>query len=179
MTIVYWAARNVEHYLYPGNHHFVLVTGNNETCQQFGIMPNEYKGMKFFTLAANVGYNNNMTFNPNNALDVKSVREKLDNPADSGWFGPESNWDFQGHEINAPNGCNYTFSKRLLTLCANFEKNSQTNPIQIQRFDQNCAAWVNTLFEVAGVPYSERLRAGEFSGIDCGEEESIPRRMFK
>ncbi|HMS40256.1 MAG TPA: hypothetical protein PKE69_08525 [Pyrinomonadaceae bacterium] len=176
MIIVYWSARNVQHYLNPGNHHFVLVTGNSELCMEYNIAPRTHNGMTFFTLAAFKDDAGNMVFGPNDSFDVRSVRERLDNP---GWYAPEPNWDFQGHEVNSPNGCSHLFAKRLLTLSANFDKNSQTTPIPFKSGDRNCATWVNTLFKVAGVPYSERLTAGEFSGIDMGEEEYIPEKMFK
>jgi hypothetical protein len=176
MAIVYWSARNVQHYLVPGNHHFVLIMDNSQMSVPFNIAPKTYKGVSFFTLAAFKDDAGNMVFGPNNPTDVLSVRQRIDNP---GWWAPEPDWDFQGHEVKPPNGCNYVFARQLLDLSANFDRNSQTTPLAFESGNLNCAAWVNTLFKVAGVPYSERIVAGEFWGVDMGEEEYIPEKLFK
>ena len=51
--------------------------------------------------------------------------------------------------------------------------------VEYTAVDDNCAAWVNCLLEAAGVPQSTRLQAGEFWGVDWGEEDKRIAEHFK
>lgn len=86
--------------------------------------------------------------------------------------------DYQGHKVNAPTGDSRSFAQRLVQLALNFQENSKTSPIPYALFGDNCAAWVNTLFKVAGVSFTDRMRAGQFWGIDACEKKEIPDKMF-
>ena len=69
-----------------------------------------------------------------------------------------------------------SFRELVIQLTTNFA--SKAN-IRYSLLDANCAAWVNTLFKVAGVSETDREKAGEFFGIDWGEEDLIPESFFQ
>jgi hypothetical protein len=174
MAVVYWSARNVNGmFTSLGNHHFVLIIVPSGTIPG-GIPPQKHKGVNFMTLGA-FNVNGSLTVVRNYPDDTRSVRERIDNP---GRFHLEPNMDFQGHRVRPPNGCDFAFATDLVDLSLKYEWNSIKFPIPYDNSDWNCAAWVNTLFKVSGVPESERLKAGEFWGVDWGEEELIPEGMF-
>jgi hypothetical protein len=174
-AIIYWSARNLAAWYNPvGNHHFALILTHSYKIVPGGIWLQRYKGASFLTLGA-YKINNCLTFQPNHPSDVQSVRDKIDNP---GLIQREPNLNFQGHQVNSPNGSDYRFAERLIKLSLKFEQNTKTSPIPYELFGDNCAAWVNTLFKVAGVPVTERIKAGQFWGIDAGEKILIPVEMF-
>ncbi|MGH9948330.1 MAG: LysM peptidoglycan-binding domain-containing protein [Pyrinomonadaceae bacterium] len=167
---VYWSARNLGAWWNPfGNHHFVLIKNANVVE---GLVPVEYKGEKFLTLGG-FSINGLLIFEANNASDVQSCKDKIDGRR---W---EPDMDLQRHRVAPPNGSDPAFAALLAKLARNFERNSRTSPIPYELFGDNCSAWVNTIFKVAGVPLGERRRAGQFRGIDAGEQIEIPEELFK
>lgn len=167
---VYWSARNLGAWWNPfGNHHFVLI----KTEMGFeGLFPVQYRGVSFLTLGG-FSINGVLTFQANNLSDIQSVKEKVDGR----WLEPSM--DMQKHRVAPPRGSDVEFAHHLVFHSHIFEENSKAKPIPYELFGDNCAAWVNTLFKVVGVPIDERRRAGQLWGIDAGERIEIPEDMFK
>ena len=167
---VYWTARNLSDWWNPfGNHHFVLI---KTAVQILSVSPVEYKGEKFMTLGG-FSINGVLTFQANEPSDVRSVKDRIDDPA--GW---EPDMDLQKHRVAPPYGVDLWFAQSLVVHSLWFEKNPKTTPIPYELFGDNSAGWVNTLFKVVGVPLHERRTAGQFRGIDPGERIEIPEVMF-
>ncbi len=168
---VYWAARDFSVGL--GNHHFILIKlcGGASTLK----FPAEtHKGQKFVTLGGFAGgLGKPMHMEANNRDDVAAVKEMLD-PSRVKWY--RSDWDTEAHRVRPPGGGDLAFAQTVARVADNFRK--KQGKVTYNLLDRNCATWVNTLFKVAGVPRSARVRAGEFSGIDWGEEALLPASAF-
>lgn len=173
---VYWAARDLDG---PpvGNHHFVLITFDESVA--FPPIPTQMeKGQRFITLAAvkSADGKGNLVFAANQRADVTSVREFINPDEHVSWY--KADFDMEQHEVT-PVGNALTFAQRLVQLAQVFDRNSKTSPIPYSLRDENCAAFVNTLLKLAGVPATQRLDLGEFSGVDWGEEDTVPDRLFR
>src|SRR5262249_54591930 len=168
---VYWSARNLYAWWNAfGNHHFVLIKTPKAILT---VNPVEYKGEYFMTLGG-FSVDGLLKFEANNASDVQSVKDKIDGRS---WSEP--NLDMQKHRVAPPYGVDLWFAQGLVVRSLYFERNVSATAIPFHLFSQNCAAWVNTLFKVVGVPLGERQRAGQFRGIDAGERLEIPEDLFE
>jgi nucleoid-associated protein YgaU len=137
------------------------------------LSPIQYKGESFLTLGG-FYVSGFLVFGANNSEDVQSIKDKID-----GMSWGEPNLDLQKHRVAPPNGSDPAFTEELVRRSLIFDKNSKATPIPYELFGDNCAAWVNTLFKVCGVPLGERIRAGQFRGIDAGERLEIPEELFE
>ena len=172
MAKVYWTARDLSSFFW-GNHQFILITfGVNESSVKTKV--NDENGTKFIILAGHQPQGN-LIFLPNEPDDVKSVREFITPSSISGW----SDFDLERHSISPPTGGGLSFANKLEELAYKYESNTKDNPVDYDLWDRNCATWVNTLLKVANVPESERKKAGEFNGIDWGEEDLLDENLFK
>lgn len=172
MANVYWAARDLDGPPW-GNHQFILVYLNSNES----LISTEAKteaGQKFVTLGGHVE-DGNLVYIPNQSADVASVREVLDPSTNTSW----SDYDMEKKYLTPPSGGGWSFAIRIEELANNYQRNSQASPVEYDLWDSNCASWVNTLLKVAGVSSADRNRAGEFSGIDWGEEDLIAESMFQ
>lgn len=172
-TNVYWNARNLgSRFNFGfGNHHYILISiGDNGL--QTSITHQTTNGFKFLTLGA-FNIDGNMVFQANNESDVVSAKEVFGEYGGN-WF----DWGTQKHKVNPPFGDGKQFAEYCIKLALNYERNTKTNPLPYSLVDENCAAWVNTLFKAANVSRAERRRIGEFWGVDWGEEDKIPIRLF-
>jgi len=172
-TTVYWSARDLDSSPF-GNHHFILILIGG----YYGLPPlvtKEEGAIRFVTMGGfKVG--KNLEYQPNNGSDVYSVRELL-NPKKN-----RSNWqdyDLERNKITAPGGNGLAFAEKLVQLAQNYKINSAIKPVSYNLSDYNCSCWVNTMFKVAGVTKEVREKAGEFSGIDWGEEDLLDEDLFK
>ena len=172
MADVYWAARDLSSFVW-GNHQFILVfLEPNEAMPCLKVY--EESGKRFFTLAGHQP-NGNLVYVPNQTDDIYSVRESL-NRSLRGRF---RDFDLEKHLVAPPTGSGLSFAQQLEQLAVKYQANTQNNPVVYSLQDRNCSTWVNTLLKVAGVSLSVRRRAGEFRGIDWGEEDLLDENLFK
>jgi len=139
-----------------------------------------YSGKKFFTLGAfkkKEGSTNRLLVDYNETNDVLAVKEIL-NPDIVKWYKPDL--DLQRHEVKPP-GSQTTdaFVRELIVKAELYKKNEAKKHVPYNLIDENCACWVNSLFKACGVDQKTRLKAGEFSGVDWGEEDEIDASYFR
>lgn len=176
---VYWCARDLES-IPIGNHHCILLVCPDTTVLFTGKLPKQEDTPDGIIYFYTVGAFKKDTILPdllkvevNQDTDVKAVREFVDPDEYTSPFTPDL--DLEAHKVNPPSGSFSDFEKTVVQLVANFEAKGD---IQYALIDENCAAWINTLFKVAGVSNAERKELGEFFGIDWGEEDLIPEEFF-
>jgi hypothetical protein len=172
MAEVYWAARDLDGPPW-GNHQFIAIyLGENEALRQ--TKAEDEGGTKFVTLGGHVE-NGNLIFIPNQTADVQSVREAI-NPSCAGWW---SDYDLEKHKIDPPSGGGWYLATQCEELAYKYQTNTKSSPVKYDLWDGNCASWVNTLLKVIGITQTDRSRAGEFNGIDWGEEDLLSEDLFK
>ena len=174
---VCWNARNLgsAYNIGAGNHHYILIVVDG-ICLPTPIKTQIHNEVEFLTLGAfSVG--GNMVFEANNASDSASAKELFNNTPIKDFFNP-FDWGAQTHKVTPPSGSSLQFAIKTIQLALNYEKNTKVNPLPYTIYDDNCAAWVNTLFKVAGVSDSERRRLGQFWGVDWAEKVEIPESLF-
>ena len=174
---VSWNARNLgsRFNVGAGNHHYILiVVGSAPLSNGFPTLTHSSKD--FFTLGG-FSEGGNMVFGTNNSSDVASAKECLDGTGFWEFLNP-LDWGTQRHIVAPPNGDAQGFATEVCRLARNYEKNTAVKPHPYDLANDNCAAWVNTLFEVIGISESDRDDYGEFWGIDWGEEDPIPKELF-
>ena len=174
MAQVFWAARDLSGwYAVAGNHQFILVyLEQNEVIP--GIQIHEESGKKFFTLAGHQPQGD-LVYVPNQTDDIASVKEDI-NPSLRGRF---RDFDLEKHLLSPPTGSSWSFAFQLQQFAERYAANTRTNPVKYDLWNRNCSTWVNTLLKVAGVSASVRLSAGEFRGVDWGEEDLLDENLFK
>jgi hypothetical protein len=169
---VYWSARDLDSF-FLGNHHFLLIKIPKDK-KLTRIINLDEGDWRFITLAGHLP-DKHLVFRENDEGDVQSVREII-NPKLAGRF---YDYDLETHFVNPPNGGGWSFAQSLVDLAFNYRRNSETTPVEYVLRDENCSCWVNTILRVAGVPKNERMKLGEFSGIDWGEEQTLDDNLFK
>lgn len=175
MAQVYWCARNLDTtFGFSGNHHFLVI--RLDEGESFPPFTSESEsGTDFITLAA-FNEDGNLQFGDNNKADVTAVREFL-NP---GKF--KANWtdfDLEYKYIPPPKGMSdEKFAHLVAMLASRYNENQKRTSIRYALDAENCAAWINTMLWVAGIPDDQREELGEFSGVDWGEEFMIEPEMF-
>jgi hypothetical protein len=172
-TRVYWAARDLSSF-FVGNHHFLLVY-LSQGASLAEVLTNKVKGQRFVTLAA-IRKSGNLVFQENDADDVRAVREVLDPSVTKVW---KPDLDLEKHRVRPPSGGDLAFAQALVRLALNYRRRTAKQPVPYHLVGDNCAAWVNTLLRVAGVPKSQRVQLGEFSGIDWREEDLLDPSLFR
>lgn len=173
MAKVYWASRDLSSF-FIGNHQFILVMlDKNEALLK--TKSNTESGQKFVTLAGHQP-KGDLIFVPNESGDVTSVKEVL-NPALT--KGNWSDYDMEKHQVSTSSGGGLDFAKKCEELSYKYQTNTKTSPVDYDLWDRNCATWVNTLLKVAGVSKNDRIKAGEFKGVDWGEEDLLDEKLFK
>ncbi len=175
---VNWIARNLgsRFNIGLGNHHYILILIDN-ICLPTAIPTQKHNGAEFVTLGG-FSKGGNMIYIPNEPSDVLSAKDLLDNTPIWDFFNP-FDWGTQKHYVKPPKGNDTAFANEVVRLAENYKRNTARNPLEYGLFDDNCAAWVNTLFKVAGVPKYQREKLGQFWGIDAAERLEIPSHLFK
>lgn len=171
MANIYWAARDLSSFWW-GNHQFILIElGAGENLSQTQI---QTEGNKRFVTLAGHQPDGNLVFVPNEPGDVKSVREYITPSSRGRW----SDYDLEKHAIT-PVGASLTFARQIEALAYKYRANTKDKPVKYGLLNVNCSTWVNTLLKVAGISESARHKAGEFKGIDWGEEDLLDEALFK
>lgn len=171
---VYWSARDLDG---PpvGNHQFILITFSKDILFPEFVTQTVGK-TRFITLGAFRSSDGKLVFEANNRADVMSVKEHQDPGNYTSWWKPD--YDLEAHEVTPPTGNGQLFAQKLIRQAKNYERNTKTAARSYSLLDENCASWVNSMFKKAGVSRSDRMRLGEFSGFDWGEEDEVPLNMF-
>jgi hypothetical protein len=179
---IYWATRDLEdNWKVVGNHHFILVELDNKSaCEELkkkGITYQEENGKYFFTMAA-FGNNGRLQYEPNNKADVKAVKEYFNPKKHTNWSKPYL--DLEIHEVKSPTKYSDEdeFIKKLIFSAKTYTKNEAEHNVEYFVLDENCAAWVNSLFKATGVDDETRIQKGEFAGTDWGEEDELSSSLF-
>ena len=168
-TKVYWCTRDLNSFFW-GNHHYLTIIPDN---------PDDFTDLKDFS-GNHKGYviaairekgpdgKHYLNYQKNDNNDVEAVNEYFG--------GDDKGWDPEFHEItDVPDGMSDTEFIRKIQAIAN---SYQPNTVIYDLWDENCAAWVNTLLKIAGVSETNRLKYSEFFGFDWGEEDELPRSSF-
>lgn len=172
MTQVFWAARDLDGAPW-GNHQFILIF--LDSGQSMVRTPTQSEGGQSFVTFGGHIKDGNLVLIANQTADVASVKEVLNPATKTGW----SDFDMERKSIDAPSGGTWSFAIKIEELAYKYEKNAAVNPVKYDLWDENCATWVNTLLKVAEVSETARRTAGEFSGIDWGEEDLLDESLFK
>jgi len=167
---VFWCARDLG--LSPlGNHHFLLFVSDN-SGDFTGQLQDLGNGIQGFVIGGFNGDNGKLTAMYNQSDDLQSVREVYDPTTYTDWWWPDL--DCEMHEVTLPTGMSDTeFINQLEGII-----NSYDNMADYDLDDCNCATWVNTILQRAGISDEVRETLGEFWGIDWGEEQLIPGQHF-
>jgi len=179
-TEVFWAARDLDSYAAPiGNHHFILIMLDKGHKVAFPAKHED--GKRFVTLGGfkkSVGGKSRLIFEANNSADIFSVREVLDPKEHTRVWKPD--FDMERHKIAPPGkSSGLAFAQKCVQLAKTYAFNEKLKHVEYTLTNQNCSAWVNCLLKAAGISRSDRLKAGEFSGVDWGEEDTLPPSLFK
>lgn len=172
---VYWAARDLgDWWKCVGNHHFVLIELQGGATLT-DIIAERVGDVQLVTLAGNKE-GDRLVFASNMKMkaDLDAIREELV-PGQKTW---KPDLDLEKHEVSPPTGGGLGFAQLLEKLANTFKAKSAASPVQYHLQDENCAAWVNSLLKAAGVPLAIRMKAGEFDGVDWGEEDELPQALF-
>lgn len=172
MAKVYWASRDLSSFIF-GNHQFILVLLGKEE-NMIKVTTKEEKGTRFVTIAGHQP-NGDLVYVPNEPADVDSVRETLNSKLKGNFY----DYDLEKHYITPPNGNSWDFALSLEVLAEKYAVNTKISPVKYSLTDRNCSTWVNTMLKISGVSKSDRLTAGEFNGIDWGEEDLLDESLFK
>ena len=181
---VSWAARDLGG-VPIGNHHFVLIQFADKAAAdaftaKYGksIEVQEEDGTYFITLGGFKKGKGRLLFQSNDPDDVKSVREMLDPKEHTRWY--KSDLDLETHEVSMPGKYSSSgeFIEALVDRSQNFAKNEEKDNVKYALANENCSAYVNTLMSSAGVDTATRTSAGEFEGVDWGEEDTLPPELF-
>ncbi len=172
MAEIYWAVRDLDGVPW-GNHHFILIILGEK--EHMGRTQIQTEGTQRFVTLAGHEQGGNLVLIANQKADVDSVKEIINPSLITGW----SDFDLEKHSISPPTGGTLSFAWKIELLAYKYESNTQATPVEYGLWNFNCATWINTLLTVAGVPQSERSTAGEFSGIDWGEEDGLDENLFK
>lgn len=160
---VYWCARDLDG---PpiGNHHFILLVCPDATGLFSSKLPKQEDTpdgtIHFYTVGAfkkDGTLPDLLKVEVNQDTDVKAVREYVDPDEHTSPLKPDL--DLEAHKVNPPSGSLDSFRRTVIQLTTNFESKGD---IQYSLIDENCAAWINTLFKIAGVSDVDREEAGEF-----------------
>jgi hypothetical protein len=176
---VYWCARDLQG-LHVGNHHFILLVYPDEE-NRFeippiqGVTPNGR--MIFYTIGAFKGDERTpdlLAVRINNESDVKSVLEfiypeKYTNP-----MTPD--FDFEPHLIKPSTDSVSSFRDLVVKLTKLYQSKGD---VVYSVSDANCSSWINTLFYVSGICDADRKAAGDFFGIDVGEDSLMLDKYFR
>lgn len=69
--------------------------------------------------------------------------------------------------------------QKIVNAYETFKKNIESNPPKYGLCSTNCAAWVNGLLKSVGISREDRVRLGEFWGIDWAEESNVFDKYFE
>ena len=176
---VYWCARDLDGSPI-GNHHFILIIALDTTGgfdEESVLTEDASDGTTYFYTVGGFkgadGIPDLLKMIVNDESDVKAVREYLDPEEHTSLLTPD--YDLEAHLVTPPSGSVENLIEKVIQLATNFKSKGD---IQYNLIDENCSAWINTLFKVAGISEAERLELGEFFGIDFGEEDLIPEEFF-
>jgi len=168
---VYWCARDLGSSPL-GNHHFLLFVPDN-SGDFSGQTHDLGNGVQGFTIGGFENTSNGkLETRPNDDNDIQSVREVNDPDTYTNWYTPDL--DLEMHEVSLPDGMSDTeFINQIQGIINSYDDNADYD-----LDDCNCATWVNTILQRAGISDEVRETLGEFWGIDWGEEDLIPSQHF-
>jgi hypothetical protein len=194
---VYWSARDIDIDLLPvGNHHFFTFIYESEeqaikfakkwTIEYFSEENDNDLIVYYTNMGVGETPEEKMVINFNIKSDKKSIHE-IAKEENTNAFSHDS--DFQGHRIpynpyNLSTLPTCASQEELMTavLTRVFNFNDHVNGgdgIKYSFLDENCSCMVNSILEILGYSSKVRQELGEFWGIDCGEEDTIPRDYFE
>lgn len=178
VTGTYWTARDLEDFPI-GNHHFIVIVFNSSSqaarvCNLFPEVGYTYtkneKGTYIYYTTLGIGKNSSLIdLNVLYSTDLQAMKEVINPDKYTSWWKPD--YDLEGHRVTTSE----SFMKTVIQLAINF-KNSRSTDYKL--LSDNCAAWTNTLFKVAGVSASFRDMLGDFEGLDIGESNLIDETLF-
>ena len=177
---IYWSTRDLDHPLAViGNHHFILLVADASDFRYMGLpAKNEKHGNKttyFYTLGATNGANGRLVTAFDNDADVKSVRELIDPKEHTSiWV---SDFDLSARLVST----DINMIRRAALRATYYKRREERNISSLPMYDpsdENCAAWVNTLFKSLGVSEADRRKHGDQFGVDWGELDEIDLNLF-
>ena len=165
---IYWSARDLAGAAVIGNHHFILLVTSKDRLEELQLSPKLESGIHFCTLGGFKSDDDRLIFRMNDEHDVKSVLEYVNPDKHTSLLLPDL--DLEIHKIAPPDGSEFEFMQKVAALARNYAVNTKASAPKYKLLDDNCAAWVNTLFAVAGVGEKDLEQHGEFFEIDVGKD---------
>ncbi len=184
---VYWGTRDLAG---PplGNHHYLLIVLAHQSEDPEGWATRISPTQHGFILAGFKGEQrkneaDGMLVHQLNAIDdLTAVKEYLGPPSDR---VPILGWEAELRRVEPPSGMDQQqFVETLVERTQAYVRNSNREAVRYRLGFRigggcNCATWVDGLLRSAGVSARDRLNAGEFHGVDWGEENGhLLERQF-
>ncbi|MCA9779485.1 MAG: hypothetical protein KC800_22310, partial [Candidatus Eremiobacteraeota bacterium] len=111
----------------------------------------------------------------NSDADVRIVRKYLDGRATRDHLDPGLR--FEGKFVSQARPVP-EFASTLLGHISAYGAKPHAKLPYYKGLSDNCATWVNTLFQAVGIPESVRKTLGDFWGIDIGQEQELEGTLF-
>ena len=190
---VCWATRDLESF-FLGNHHFLMFIFDNEKSipKNFGVTPVEIKcdndkckPSKWVAVLSLHGQAKGKKTDLNRGAILVGKNYKIDIEAYREHYCKNTKWylsdlDYQGKTVPTPSGMSdVEFMQKIVNAYETFKKNIESNPPKYGLCSTNCAAWVNGLLKSVGISREDRVRLGEFWGIDWAEESNVFDKYFE
>ena len=190
---VCWATRDLESF-FLGNHHFLMFIFDNEKSipKNFGVTPVEIKcdndkckPSKWLAVLSLHGQAKGKKTDLNRGAILVGENYKTDIEAYREHYCKNTKWylsdlDYQGKTVPTPSGMSdVEFMQKIVNAYETFKKNIESNPPKYGLCSTNCAAWVNGLLKSVGISREDRVRLGEFWGIDWAEESNVFDKYFE
>ena len=194
---VWWATRDLDSALNrTGNHHFLIVRPSNPDAISISMDFDGDGDRDGFVIGGTqvnanwAGINGDLVGYHN-----RSDRTGIADLEAIGTLEPSGDWnlEFDGHQVPLPAGeTTDSFAFTLYEAYNNYQANTANNPVPFAlnpwltsphsdtatSYDGNCATWVNTILQVAGVSSTTTESISDFGGIDFGENVEIDRNLF-
>ncbi|MCU0721840.1 MAG: hypothetical protein MUC83_19170 [Pirellula sp.] len=184
---VYWAARDLDG-IPIGNHGFLLFIPDSPRNFSSSVqLIDLYGGNRGCTIGGYKGASTDGDKDPGKLVvrfdwkaDIAAVREHFDSNAyRSSPDRYKTGWSVVLHEVDPPTGvCDTEFITALIQSARRYQANQANAPDYVLS-GPNCQSWSYSILLSLGVPERDLLTAGEFPGVDWGEEESIDLDLFR
>lgn len=176
----YWCSRDLD-FSPVGNHHFILLVADPSDFQYMGLpAKSEKKGSSgptthFYTFGAGSDSSLRLVTAYDNDSDVKSVREYLDADEHTSIFLPD--YDLTCRLVSS----DINVIRRVALRAVYYQRRQDRDKSSLPYYkliDDNCAAWVNSMFASLGISEAKRKEIGDQVGFDFGEDGTISLSLF-
>jgi len=176
---VYVVARDLAGLGVVGNHIYIVIFPDDfedlkKKCPDVKLRSLDGKGgAKAVTVGGHKDEDGNLVGKMNEANEINALKEVYGG-IKKVWYKPDL--DAEMKEVKPPEGVTQKqFETTIITIWLEYVRYTNTEPIEFDLGDCNCATWVNTALKIAGVDKETRVKKTEFWGVDWGEEQTLPK----